>query len=191
MQSSLKRGAFLDRDGVINRDTGYVHLWKDFELMPRVFDALQRLKDLKYTIVIVTNQSGIGRGYYTEESFHTLMKQFSEVCTQNGIELRYYHCPHMPDVDGIGCDCRKPRPGMLLRAASELNIDLGSSFLVGDQLSDLRAAKAAGLPRRYLVGDSLCDLTAPSNLISARFDTLWDCIAALPGEGPDMPKDKT
>lgn len=190
MKSLIKSAAFLDRDGVINRDTGYVHLWKDFELLPRVFDALQRLKDLNYTIVIVTNQSGIGRGYYSEETFHALMKKFTEVCTQKDIELHYYHCPHTPPVDGAGCDCRKPRPGMLLRASRELGLDLDSSFLVGDRLEDIRAAQAAGLSKRYLVGDSLSDLTAPMDLISARFNTLWDCVSALPVEGPNMSKKK-
>lgn len=189
IKSSIRRAAFLDRDGVINRDTGYVYRWRDFEIIPRALDALARLKDLNYTIVIVTNQSGIGRGYYTEEMFHALMKQFIGICSQKGINLHYYHCPHMPPVDDAGCDCRKPHPGMLLRAARELDIDLDSSFLVGDRLSDICAGKEAGLPRRYLVGDSLSDFTDTADLITARFDTLWDCVAVLPFEEADMPKE--
>jgi D-glycero-D-manno-heptose 1,7-bisphosphate phosphatase len=175
----MKRAAFLDRDGVINRDTGYVHLWEDFELMPGAIEGLRKLSDLGFTIIVVTNQSGIGRGYYSVETFHKLMQRFKAVCADAGIELHYFFCPHVPFKDVQPCACRKPLPGMLLRARDELGIDLVSSLMVGDQVTDMVAALAAGIPRRYFVGPLKTPGEGPEGVVTAYFDNLRHCVSFL------------
>jgi D-glycero-D-manno-heptose 1,7-bisphosphate phosphatase len=139
----------LDRDGVLNRDRGYVARVEDFEFLPGVFDALRTLARRGFRLVVVTNQSGIGRGYYGENNFQKLTRWMLDQLRAEGIELAgVYHCPHAPEA---GCACRKPAPGLLLRAAGELRLDLGRSWLVGDQPSDIQAARAAGVGRAVLV----------------------------------------
>jgi D-glycero-D-manno-heptose 1,7-bisphosphate phosphatase len=187
MDLRMKRAAFLDRDGVINRDTGYVHRWEEFELIPGALDALRKLSELGFVIVVVTNQSGIGRGYYSVEAFHALMQRFRDVCAQLGIDLHYFYCPHAPTAAGDTCTCRKPRPGMLLQASSELGIDLTKSLMIGDRLSDMEAARAAGVPMRFLICGQPSAVCTSESLISASFDTLWECAASLPSGDPALP----
>ncbi|MCE2689231.1 MAG: HAD family hydrolase [Rubrivivax sp.] len=175
----MKRAAFLDRDGVINRDTGYVHLWEDFELIPGTIEGLRKLSDLGFAIIVVTNQSGIGRGYYSVETFHELMQRFKAVCAEAGIELHYFFCPHVPFKDVQACKCRKPLPGMLLRASEEFGIDLRSSLMIGDQMTDMAAALAAGIPRRYLVGCLKSPVEESAGVVTARFNTLRHCVSYL------------
>ena len=140
---------FLDRDGVINEDRGYVSREADFRLLAPVLEACRRMRDLGYALVVVTNQSGIGRGLYSERDYlrltDSMLRRFRAAdAPLDGI----YHCPHAPDS---GCACRKPQPGMLHRAAADLDLDLARSVMVGDKLSDLLAARAAGLHRAWLV----------------------------------------
>ncbi|GAA0791947.1 MULTISPECIES: D-glycero-beta-D-manno-heptose 1,7-bisphosphate 7-phosphatase [Pseudomonadati] len=152
----MNRAVFLDRDGVINKDTGYVHLVDDFEYIDGVFDACLALKKMGYLLVVVTNQSGIARGMYSEDDFHSLTEWMDWNFADKGVDLDgIYYCPHHPEK-GIGeykqdCDCRKPKPGMLLDAAKFLKIDLANSIMVGDKADDMRAAKAAGIGKSILV----------------------------------------
>jgi len=139
-----KSAIFLDRDGVINRNCpDYVKSWSEFEFLPGVLEALRRLAATPHSIVIVSNQSAVGRGLVprdTIEEIHFLMVQ---VIRQAGGRIdAIYYCPHDP-VDG--CKCRKPLPGLLLQGAEELNLDLAASLLIGDSLSDLEAALDAGV----------------------------------------------
>ena len=151
------KALFLDRDGVINRDDGYTHRPEDFHFIDGVFEACRRFLGLGYHIVIVTNQSGIGRGYYSEAQFHRLtewmLAQFAE---QQVSILDVLFCPHHPTAALAPykrvCDCRKPAPGMLLQAAQKHNIDLAASVMVGDNFSDMEAASRAGITRRFLGG---------------------------------------
>lgn len=139
----------LDRDGVLNRDRGYVARAEEFEFLPGAFDALRALARRGFRLIVVTNQSGIGRGYYGENDFQTLTRWMLAQLRTEGIELAgVYHCPHAPEAR---CACRKPAPGLLLRAARELRLDLGRSWLVGDKPSDIQAARAAGVGRAVLV----------------------------------------
>ena len=163
--------AFLDRDGVINVDHGYVSRWEDFEFLPGVPEALLQLQEAGYLIIVISNQSGIGRGFYSEADLKKLNQCIARYLDlEMGIEISgFYHCPHHP-TDALGdylmrCDCRKPAPGMILRAAHEHNVDLAGSFLVGDKRSDIEAGKAAGVGRLFHVSSST-EKEAPSNCLS-------------------------
>lgn len=134
---------FLDRDGVLNQNRAdYVRTWQQVEFLPGVFQAMQRLAASPFVIVVVTNQSAVGRGLMTAEGLAVINGGIVQQVQQAGGRIdAVYACPHRPDE---GCPCRKPRPGMLLQAAQDLGIDLARSFLVGDAISDLEAATAAG-----------------------------------------------
>ena len=147
---------FLDRDGVINVDSGYVGDWDSFVFLPGVIQAMRALCDAGYALVIVTNQSGIGRGFYTEEDFQVLTERMCNELSRHGVSIAgVYFCPHLPEAAlpqyRKTCDCRKPKPGLIHRALEELDIDLTRSVMVGDKNSDMQAALAAGIPQRYQV----------------------------------------
>lgn len=145
------KALFLDRDGVINYDPGYVYRIEDFEFMPGIFEALAGFMALGYEIFVVTNQSGIGRGYYSEDDFAKLSKYMIDEFKSYGVEIKkIYHCPHTPSDD---CNCRKPKPGMILQALNEHNIDPQASLIIGDKPSDLESARRAGVENGYLIGD--------------------------------------
>jgi len=150
------KALFLDRDGVINEDYGYVYKKEDFKFKNGIFELLKLFKD--YKIFIVTNQSGIARGYYSENDFHKLMDWVKEEFKQKGIEIVDINfCPHHPDITG-SCECRKPNPGMILDLAKKYNIDLEKSIMIGDKKSDIEAANKAGIKKTYLVKDNLFDI---------------------------------
>jgi D-glycero-D-manno-heptose 1,7-bisphosphate phosphatase len=146
----MERALFLDRDGVINHDHAYVHKIVDFQFVEGIFDLCHDALSADYRIVVVTNQAGIGRGLYTEAQFETLTSWMIGQFANRGIAITdVLYCPHHPE-HGMGlyhraCDCRKPRPGMLLEAGRRHNLDLSASVLVGDKLSDIEAAYRAGL----------------------------------------------
>jgi len=154
--SKAKPAVFLDRDGVINKDNGYVSQIDDFEFIEGVIEACLALKEKGYLIVVITNQSGIARGFFSEEQFHTLTEWMDWSMADRGVDLDgIYYCPHHSE-EGQGefkieCDCRKPKAGMLLNAIEDLNIDVETSILVGDKVSDLQAGIAAGVKSNYLV----------------------------------------
>lgn len=150
------RAAFLDRDGVINVDKEYVYQISEFEFIPNSVDAMRLLQDLGYIIVIVTNQSGIARGFFRSSDFDLLMTHVRNSLVLSGIEISgVYYCPHLPDapvkVWAVKCDCRKPMPGLLLTAARDLSIDLAASIMVGDKHSDVIAGRHAGVGRCYRI----------------------------------------
>jgi D-glycero-D-manno-heptose 1,7-bisphosphate phosphatase len=140
---------FLDRDGVINRDHGYVFQIGDFELIDGVMDALRLATERGYALIIITNQSGIGRGYFTQAQYDALEAHIRQLFAAEGVPLTaIYHCPHHPDA---GCSCRKPEPGLILQAVREHDIDLARSMMIGDKPSDAESARAAGVGRVELV----------------------------------------
>jgi D-glycero-D-manno-heptose 1,7-bisphosphate phosphatase len=182
----MRRAAFLDRDGVINVDAGYVHRIEDFEFVPGTLEACRELTRRGWVLVVATNQSGIGRGLYTERDFHALTDWMRGRFERSGAPLTgVYYCPHHPTdaIDGfrIRCDCRKPQPGMLLQAARDLSLDLARSVLFGDKCEDLLAAQTAGIAHRVLLGK---DGRAPPRddcapgLATARFTSLRDAVAS-------------
>lgn len=166
---------FLDRDGVINLDYGHVIRPDDFHFVDGIFDLVASATKAGFIVVIITNQSGIGRGYYSEAQFLDLMDwviaQFS-AC--EGRISSVYFCPFHPE-HGIGdfrteSEFRKPAPGMLLQAARELNIDFARSVFIGDQLSDVQAGLAAGVATILYFGKGLCE--APAIAISSLYDAI-------------------
>jgi D-glycero-D-manno-heptose 1,7-bisphosphate phosphatase len=145
--SALRPAAFLDRDGVLNVDHGYVHAVERLEWIAGAPQAVKLLNDAGYRVIVVTNQSGVARGYYDEaavETFHAHMQD--ELAAQGARIDVIYYCPHHPDgavpALAIKCDCRKPGTGMLEQAAREWPIDRGASFLIGDKDIDMEAAAA-------------------------------------------------
>ena len=154
--SSAVKAAFLDRDGVINVDYAYVHSRENFHFIPGALEGAAELVRKGHQLIIVTNQSGIGRGKYSIDQFRELTFWLAGVFARNHAPLSaVYFCPHHPTHAFApylkDCDCRKPNPGMLLQAARDLNIDLTQSVLIGDKTSDIQAAKAAGLSKAVLV----------------------------------------
>lgn len=148
----MNKALFLDRDGVININHGHVHKIEDFDFIDGIFDLCKLAKDNGFIIIIVTNQAGIGKGYYTESQFISLNQWMLNVFKKRGIQIdQVYYCPHKPEDN---CDCRKPNPGMIIKAINDYNIDLSHSILVGDKNSDIDAANAAGISNTYLFQDN-------------------------------------
>ncbi len=150
----LNRALFLDRDGVVNIEKDYVYKIEDFEFMEGIFELCKHYKNLGYLIFIITNQSGISRGFYSEDDFSRLSFWMLEEFAVHGISItKVYHCPHHPDISGE-CSCRKPHAGMLFEAQREFKVDLKNSVLVGDKERDIEAGINAGLCEMYLFDES-------------------------------------
>jgi len=140
---------FLDRDGVINKEVGYLHRIKDFKFIPGVFDACNYFLSLGYQIIVVTNQSGISRGLYKEGDFNILNKWMLEEFQQKGVNiLNVFFCPHGPNDY---CNCRKPKPGLFLDAMEKYDIDMSKSWMIGDKEADIEAANNAGISQTIIV----------------------------------------
>ena len=140
---------FLDRDGVINQEVGYLHKSKDFKFIDGIFEACKYFQSLGFKVIVVTNQSGIARGYYQETDFHILTKwMLVQFYNQDVDILDVFFCPHGPNST---CECRKPKPGMLLEARDKYGINMNESWLIGDKETDIDAAYAAGINNTILV----------------------------------------
>lgn len=176
----MNKAIFLDRDGTLNVDHGYVYQIDDFEFIKGSIEALQQLKAMGYLLVLVTNQSGIARGYYTEKQFLQLTEWFDWSLADRGVDFDgIYYCPHHPAGQGEYkqlCDCRKPRPGMLLQAIRELNIDPAESVMIGDKIEDLQAGKNAQVGKVILVRTGK-EVNAESEQFA---DAVLDSVADLP-----------
>lgn len=147
---------FLDRDGTINVDHGYIHEIDNFQFIEGAIEAMHELKKMGFALVMVTNQSGIARGIFSEDDFMQLTEWMDWSLADRDVDLDgIYFCPHHPEAAieeyRQQCDCRKPQPGMLLSAQKELNIDMAASYMVGDKIDDMLAGKAAGVGRTILV----------------------------------------
>jgi D-glycero-D-manno-heptose 1,7-bisphosphate phosphatase len=154
----IRPAVFLDRDGTLIVDKPYNSNPRDIEVLPGVVDGLRLLADAGYLLVVVTNQSGVARGYYDEDAVVAMHRRLGDIFAADGVAIAaYYFCPHhvagaIPALS-ISCAYRKPGPGMLLRAAADWRVDLGHSWLIGDQPTDAAAAHAAGC-RAFLMGES-------------------------------------
>jgi len=154
-RSPKSRALFLDRDGVLNQEVGYLYRPSDVRWVEGIIPLCQTALSLGYKLVVVTNQAGIARGFYTQQDFDILMQWMRTELSQHDITLdAVYHCPYHPE--GLGeykrdHEDRKPSPGMLLRASRDLSLDLSQSILIGDRCSDIAAANAAGLRHAFLL----------------------------------------
>lgn len=177
-----RRALFIDRDGVINIDHGYVYRREQFEFVEGIFDLCRKAIELNYLIFVVTNQAGIGRGHYTEQQFHELTDWMCSEFLAQGIKIeQVYFCPFHPE-HGIGSYkkesiFRKPGPGMILEAARDHKLDLALSVLVGDKISDIEAGIAAGVGRNILYRPDGNERIAP--MLAVNIDNLCDVRSYL------------
>jgi D-glycero-D-manno-heptose 1,7-bisphosphate phosphatase len=181
---------FLDRDGTLVHDAGYTHRVDDYRLLEGVKPGLKRLVAAGYALAIVTNQSGIGRGYYGEADYMRFQRHLEADLLSAGIPIAVsLHCPHLPDA---GCGCRKPAPGMLDRAQREFGADLAASFVIGDAASDLALATRAGLRGAVLVltglGEETSRETSPSVPRAADLVAAARLIEGLSASDPRLPR---
>ena len=146
----MNKALFLDRDGVITEDIGYLHRIEDCIFCDGIFEEVKSYYDDGYLVIIVTNQAGIAKKRYTEQQYRTLRDWIHDQFMKHGIEITAeYYCPHHPDFTGL-CGCRKPEPGMILKAAEDYDIDLEKSILIGNKETDIQAGKAAGIGKLIL-----------------------------------------
>ncbi len=178
----MKKALFLDRDGVINYNHGYVYKIQEFDFIDGIFDLTHAAIEKGYIIIIVTNQAGIGRGYYTEHDFEKLMLWVKNTFISNKSPIHdVYYSPFHPK-SGIGkykkeSNLRKPNPGMILKAEKDHNIDLSESIMIGDKISDIQAGVAAGIKKNILFDPSNKDATEKSYIIY--INNLKDAISYL------------
>lgn len=176
------RVLLLDRDGVINVNHGYVHQQVHFEFVDGIFDLARAAYSQQYKLVVITNQAGIARGYYSEQQFHELTNWMSEQFVKQGSQIaKVYFSPYHP-TEGIGeykkdDYSRKPHPGMILQAQKELNLDLESSILIGDKATDIQAGIAAGVGCNILFSQEGSSELA--NAAYLRVRTLRDVLPLL------------
>jgi D-glycero-D-manno-heptose 1,7-bisphosphate phosphatase len=181
---STRRAAFVDRDGVIIEERGYAYRADDLALLPGAAGALRELQSAGFLLVVVTNQSGIARGLYTEADYQAFTAHMRAKLAALGVRLdAVEHCPHLPDAAveryREDCDCRKPQPGMLRRAIAALAIDPGGSVLIGDRATDIAAGRAAGVGRCLLVRSGQALAARDEALADGVYDDLAACVAAV------------
>lgn len=182
----MNSAIFIDRDGTIIKERNYTYKPDEVELLPTVAEAIKLMKDKGFKIIVVTNQSGIGRGYFSLQEFQStnarlfeLLKANSEVRHRAEID-KIYFCPHRPEDN---CECRKPKPGMVNQAVSEFNIDLKSSYIIGDRSEDIELGKCAGLQATILVLTGYGKETARlSNLDFCHYERSEEARKVLSGE---------
>lgn len=148
-RDGLKKAIFLDRDDVIVEDTGYISSPEEIILFPDVIPVLKKLQN-SFRLIVVSNQSGVARGYFTEEDLFAINERVIQMLDDHGIGLdAIYYCPHHPKIGKdeyrVECECRKPKPGLLRLATEEFNIELDKSFLIGDKETDIQAGRAMGI----------------------------------------------
>ncbi len=155
----LSKALFLDRDGVINKDKNYLYKIDDFEFIEGIFEVCKFFQDKGFMIFVITNQSGIGRGYYSEDDFLKLTKWMIEEFKNKNVRIeKVYYCPHHPtnakEKYKIECECRKPKAGMILKAKKEFNINLEKSILIGDKKRDILAGQKAKIGKNILLDEN-------------------------------------
>ena len=167
------KALFLDRDGVVNIEKEYLYKIDEFEFIDGIIELCKHYESNGYKIFVVTNQSGIARGYYSEDDFNILTTWMIEEFLKHGVIIhKVYHCPHHPSISGE-CECRKPRPGMLLKADNEYEIDLSKSIIIGDKERDIEAGLHAGLIEAYLLDDSGLVKESKATKIVSKLDDIW------------------
>lgn len=164
----MNRAFFLDRDGTINVDREYIYKPEDWEFKYKAVDAIRLINQSGYLAVVITNQSGIGRGYYTEDDLKILHEHVNRLLAMENAKIdAYYYCPHKPDDD---CGCRKPKLGMFAQAINYLNIDMKESIVIGDKMRDIENVKQLGCNKISLVGNVKANIFVPC------FDILYNAV---------------
>jgi len=147
----MNKALFIDRDGVINVDKGHVFMKENFEFTEGIFGLIKSYFNSGFQIIVITNQAGIAKGIYTENDFLKLIEWMITQFENNGITVtKVYYCPHHPDITGP-CQCRKPKPGMILNAVKEFDLDIKECVLIGDMETDLASGRSAGIPESNLI----------------------------------------
>lgn len=154
----MNKAVFLDRDGTINKEKNYLYKIEDFEFLPGVIKGLKSLQDAGFLLIVVTNQSGIARGMYTEKDFQKLNDWMIATLKEKGVVItQTYYCPHLPDAKNktyrVDCGCRKPKLGMFSQAVADFDIDYGQSFAIGDKLRDCAVCETTAC-RGFLIGQN-------------------------------------
>lgn len=152
----MKRAVFIDRDGTLSEEVGYINHPSRFRLFPYSADAIRRLNENGWLAIVTTNQAGVARGYFSEEMIATVHDGMTKDLENDGARLdAIYYCAHHPSVGEppyrFDCDCRKPRPGLITRAARDLDVDLKASWTVGDRYSDVELARNAGVKSAFVL----------------------------------------
>jgi len=151
-----RRAVFIDRDGTLSEEVGYINHVSRFQLFPYAAEAIKELNQHNWLAIVVTNQAGVARGYFSEDMIQAVHKKMTEDLSASGAKLdAVYYCAHHPTVGEppyrVDCDCRKPRPGLVQRAAADLNVDLANSWMIGDRYSDVQLAHNAGLKSMFVM----------------------------------------
>lgn len=161
----MNKAIFLDRDGTINVDYGYVYKISDFKFINGVIEGLKILNDLGYTLIVITNQSGIGRGFYKKNDFEKLTNYMLDELKKNNIFIKkVYYCPHISEDN---CNCRKPKLGLFYKAIDEFNIDIDSSFVIGDRIRDLAICDKTKIKGILITPDVNGEYVCKNNLFEA------------------------
>jgi len=170
----MQKALFLDRDGVINVEKDYLYKIEDFEFVDGIIPLCKYYQNNGYKIFVVTNQSGIARGYYSEDDFSKLSEWMIKEFLNYGVEItKIYHCPHHPDINGE-CECRKPKPKMLLDAKNEFDLDMKNSIMIGDKERDIEAGLNAGVERNYLFDERGSIKESKATKIVKKLDEIRD-----------------
>ncbi len=145
----MRKALFLDRDGTINEEVGFLHEVEKIRILEGVVELIKKAREKGYLVIVVSNQSGVGRGYFASQEVEKVNQSIKDILHRKGAEIdAFYFCPHSPRDD---CSCRKPMPGLFLQAAEEWDIDLASSLCVGDRVRDVEAGMKAGIKQGFLL----------------------------------------
>jgi len=170
----MKKALFLDRDGVINVEKNYLYKIEEFEFVDGIFELCRYYCSLGYLIIVITNQSGISRNYYTENDFNILTSWMLDKFIKNKVNIdKVYFCPHHPNISGE-CSCRKPKAGMLFDAQKEFDLDLKNSILIGDKERDIESGISAGLKETYLFDESKKIIDSKANKIVSNLKDIME-----------------
>ncbi len=169
----MNKALFLDRDGVINEDINYLFEIEKFRFCRGIFEVVNRFQKSGYLVFVVTNQSGIGRGYYTQKSFTKLTNWMLKRFENRGLHIqKVYHCPHSPEMR---CECRKPNNKMFEDAIKEFDIDVKNSWMIGDKMSDIEASRKSGIKHSVLINQK-------NNSVDFRVKDTYEITKLLQGE---------
>lgn len=163
MTTNDRRVVFLDRDNTLNKDEGYFHDAANVVLLPGVVEGLKKLRDAGFLLIAISNQSGVGRGYFPEADTIAVNKKLAELLAEKGVRLeKVYYCPHKPEDN---CECRKPKPFLVFKAAGECGADLAKSFFVGNHMNDIETGRNAGITAILVGSSEIPDLSAAADNI--------------------------